>query len=302
LTFVTAGRTTSLLEDVLYDDEIIHAETTPYQRLVVTRWRDDVRLFINGNIQLSSVDEYRYHETLVHPVMSVAGSPRRVLILGGGDGMAAREVLKHQSVERIDIVDLDPRVPSLFREARVLRDLNGASLADARVHVTAADAMTFLEGSLDTWDVAIIDLPDPNDEGIGKLYTRSFYRLVFKHLAPDGVMVTQATSPYYAADAFWCIYNTLAATTLHSEGGQVYPLAFRTYVPSFGEWGFVMAANRPVRAADVAVNVPTRYLSQALLPTLFVFSKDMGHRDTPVNVLNDQALIRLYRDGYNRFH
>ena len=114
--FFSAGWTTSFLEDSLYSDEIIYAKTTPYQRLVVTRWRDDLRLFINGNIQFSSVDEFRYHEALVHPAMSMSPRPVRVLLLGGGDGLGAREVLKYSSVHTIDLVDLDAEVTRIFAE------------------------------------------------------------------------------------------------------------------------------------------------------------------------------------------
>lgn len=301
LGFATAARATSMLEEILYDDQIIYAESTPYQRLVLTHWGDDVRLYINGAIQFSSVDEFRYHESLVHPAMGAVASPRRVLILGGGDGMAAREVLRHDGVERIDLVDLDPAVTRLFRENDRLAELNEGSLRDPRVHVQNSDGFEYLKKDRERYDVVIIDLPDPNDESLGKLYTTTFYRLVAKHLSPVGVMVTQATSPFYSRDAFWCIHNTIAASSIASEGPLLQPLPYRTSVPSFGEWGFVMAALHPLSPAELELRTPTRFLSPELLPTLFVFPRDIGPRATPVNRLSTQPLVRLYRRDYSQF-
>ncbi len=264
----TAGRTTSLLEDVLYDDDVLFARTTPYQRLVVTRWHDDLRLFIDGNIQFSSRDEFRYHEALVHVPLSLTEAPRRVLLLGGGDGLAAREVLKHPGVRRVDLVDLDPEMTRLFSTSPMLVALNRGALSDPRVRVHNLDAQKFLERSAESWDVMIIDLPDPNNEGLAKLYSRSFYRLAAKHLSPGGLFVTQASSPFYATDAFWCVANTIAATTLSSAGGRLYALPYHADVPSFGEWGFVIGAPRPLIPARARLprGLETRYLTAALLP------------------------------------
>ena len=103
---------------------MIYSETSLYQRVVVTSGRTGVRLFLNGNLQLHSRDEYRYHEALVHPAMAGHGAPRQVLVLGAGDGMAVREVLKHASVERITLVELDPHMTRLFSEQPLLRKLN----------------------------------------------------------------------------------------------------------------------------------------------------------------------------------
>ncbi|PIE66259.1 MAG: spermidine synthase [Deltaproteobacteria bacterium] len=296
----TAGKTTRLLEDLLYDDTIIYAKTTPYQRLIVTRWRDDTRLFINGNIQFSSKDEFRYHEALVHPAMGITPTPpRRVLLLGGGDGLGVREVVKHRGVERIDLVDLDPEMTRIFREIEGLAELNQRALRDERVHVTNTDAQKFLERSRERWDVIIIDLPDPNNLSLGKLYSRSFYRLLAKHLTPTGVVVTQATSPFYATKAYWCIVNTMRATDPIKGGPKLYVLPYRASVPSFGEWGFSMASKRPLDPTRIKLRgIETRYLTEPLLPSLFVFPKDIAWRKTPINRLDNQVLVRLYEKGY----
>ncbi len=303
--FFTAARTTTWLEESIYDDDIIYTETTPYQRIVLTRWRDDVRLFINGGIQFSSTDEYRYHEALVHPAMSAVLAPRRVLILGGGDGLVARQVLGYPEVEAVDLVDLDPAITRLFSEVPPLVELSDGALLDDRVRVINDDAYEFLQhaaGDTDAeWDVIIADLPDPGNVSVGKLYTRSFYRLVAKRLTPSGVFVTQASSPYFATDAFWCIVNTIAATERSSAGGSFATYPYQVSVPSLGDWGFVLASQRPVSVQGLRLRVPTRYLTADLMPTLFQFPKDVGPRSMPVNRLDDQVLVQLYRHGYGRF-
>ena len=299
---VTAGQTTSLLEDILYDDAVIYARSTKYQRLVVTRWRDDIRLFIDGNIQFSSIDEYRYHEALVHPVMGLAPSPRQVLLLGGGDGLAVREILKHRTVQRVDLVDLDPEMTRIFSTLPLLIKLNGGSLSDARVKIFNEDAQKFMERSERRYDAIIIDLPDPNNEGLGKLYSRSFYRLVARSLTATGVMVTQATSPFYATAAFWCIHNTMAAATLSSAGGKVHTLPYNANIPSFGQWGFVLGALNPLSPERIKFEVKTRHLTPALIPGLFVFPRDIGPRQTPINRLDNQVLVKLYEKGYRTYN
>jgi len=297
----TAGRTTTLLEDVLYDDDVIYTRSTAYQRLVITRWHNDLRLFIDGNIQFSSQDEFRYHEALVHVPLGLTPTARTVLMLGGGDGLGLREVLKHGSVERVDLVDLDPEMTRLFSTAPPLVALNGGALSHPKVKVHNMDAQKFLEQSGHRYDAIIIDLPDPNTEGLGKLYSRSFYRLVAKHLTPTGIMVTQATSPFYATAAFWCIVNTMAASSLSSAGARLQVLPYRASVPSFGEWGFVMGSAKPLDPGRVRLTVKTRYLTPALIPTLFSFPKDIGPRQTPINRLDDQVLVRLYEKGFRRY-
>ncbi|MEM7157350.1 MAG: polyamine aminopropyltransferase [Myxococcota bacterium] len=287
-------------EASLYDFPVIFSQKTPYQRLTITRFRNDVRLYIDGNLQFSSVDEHRYHEALVHPVMAAAADARpnpgpkgrRVLVLGGGDGLALREILAHDDVASIDLVDLDPAMTELFSSHPMLRELNGDSLTDPRVRVHNADAMEWLveheRRGEDPFDVAIIDLPDPNNFSLGKLYTRSFYRLVGQRLHPDGVAVVQATSPYLAPRSFWCIVATLDSAGLN-------PHPFHALVPSFGDWGFVLVSPVP-RDPPKTLNpkVPLRFLDDATMSTLFVFPADQRAPEVEVNRLNNQMLVHYY--------
>ncbi|TNE84346.1 MAG: polyamine aminopropyltransferase [Deltaproteobacteria bacterium] len=297
---LTGARTTTWIEDQLYQDSVVHAESTRYQRIVVTRWREDLRLYLDGHLQFSSVDEYRYHESLVHPAMQAAGSARRVLILGGGDGMAAREVLKHPEVRQIDLVDLDPVLTELFREQPELAALSGHALSDPRVTVHNDDALRFLEDAEARWDVVIMDLPDPNDSGLSRLYSEAAFRLAGRRLTDQGALVTQATSPFYAPEAFWCIARTAEAAL--SEGPQ--PRTIRPYhvhVPSFGEWGFVLASHGEVSPEALVPEVPTRFLDESAVQAMVRFPADLGPRDVVINRLEDAALARYYAQGWRHY-
>lgn len=298
-----AERATQHFEDQLYQDEIIFAKSTQFQRVVVTRWRDDFRLYLNGHLQFSSTDEYRYHEALVHPAMLSPGPRSKVLILGGGDGMAAREALGFDGVEALKLVDLDGSVTELFRENPLLAELNQQALSDPRVQVINRDAMSYLETTDDIFDVVIIDLPDPSDTQLGKLYSKAFYDLVQRRLSPEGRLGIQATSPYRAREAFWSIVHTVEASTSGNPEAprrlKVHP--YHTMVPSFGTWGFILAGRKPLRPTELQATPRARYLNNEILPGLFKFPTDMARIPSPVSSLNNPVVVTLYRDGYHQY-
>ena len=290
--FAAAGELTSLAEAHLYADDIVHAESTPYQRIVVTRWKDDLRLHLNNNLQFSSRDEYRYHEALVHPGLSTLPAARRVLVLGGGDGLALREILKYPQIESVTLVDLDPAMTRLFASAPPLRKLNEDALRSSKVSVVNADALQWLEDNDDLFDFVVVDFPDPSNFAIGKLYSASFYRLLEKHLTANALAVIQSTSPLYARQSFWCV-----VTTLESVGLLVTP--YHALVPSFGEWGFVLAGRHAYRPPQ-AYAVATRFLTADTTPALFLFPKDMARVETEVNRLNSQVLVRYFEQEWRQ--
>ena len=303
-TLAYSARLVGFLEDLLYQDSIVYARSTPYQRIVLTRWRDDVRLYLNGNIQFSAIDEARYHEALVLPAMAASPRPKTVLILGGGDGMAAREVLKFTQVQRIILVDLDPEMTRLGRERPELVALNRGALKEPRLTVVNEDAFKYVERSREFFDVIIVDLPDPNTESLAKLYTTAFYTLCARRLATGGVMATQATSPFFAPEAFACILRTMgAAVPEGAPSGRLHPRGYHVNVPSFGEWGFVIAGREPVRPQMQAVNVPTRLLNTPTLQAMFVFSQDLvPDPEVRINRLDQPVLYEYYKRGWGRFH
>ncbi|MFT7691386.1 MAG: spermidine synthase, partial [Candidatus Latescibacterota bacterium] len=185
-------------ESALYEDAVVYEEQSPYQKIVLTSRGDHVRLYLNGHLQFASVDEYRYHEALVHPAMTLATNRQRVLIIGGGDGLTAREVLKYGEVERIDLVDLDPAITRLGMRNPHLTRLNENALSRQQVEVINGDGFLFLQEEHPAYGVIIFDLPDPREESLTKLYSREGYQLARRLLSPGGIIVTQATSPYYA--------------------------------------------------------------------------------------------------------
>ena len=292
--FAAADRVTTWAEDRFYADHVLYSETSAYQRIVVTASAQGVRLFLNGNLQFHSRDEYRYHEALVHPAMAAHGAPKNVLVLGGGDGMAAREILKYASVEHVTLVELDPHMTQLFATSELLRGLNADALRSPKLHIVNADAFAWLEQNADGFDVIVIDFPDPTNFSIGKLYTSSFYRLVDQHLNASGYAVVQTTSPLIARKSFWTVATTLEAAGLSTT-------AYHAHVPSFGEWGFILASRRPYRM-PTALPDGLRFLSLADLPTLFNFPLDMARVPTEVNRLSNQVLVQTFEDEWGKVH
>jgi spermidine synthase len=291
--FVGAGSLTTLAEGWIYADDIVHAETSPYQRIVVTRFRDDVRLFLNQNLQFSSKDEYRYHEALVHPGLAGMAHAKRVLVLGGGDGFAVREVLRYPNVEAVTLVDLDPAMTGLFSSASLLRELNGDALNSPKVKIINADAARWLEDNSDSFDFIVADFPDPSNYSIGKLYSAPFYRLLARHLAPGGRLVVQATSPFYARHSYWTV-----VATIEDAGLKTAP--YHALVPSFGEWGFILAAREAegALAPPETYTVPLRFLTAQTTAAMFDFPADMAKVDAEVNRLNNQVLVRTFESEW----
>lgn len=293
-TLAYAERISTWAEDRFYADGIVFSETSPYQRVVVTASRVGVRLFLNGNLQFHSRDEYRYHEALVHPAMAAHGAPKRVLVLGGGDGMAVREVLRHPGVEEVTLVELDPHMTRLFAEQPLLRQLNGDSLHSPKLRIVNADAFAWLESTPGQFDVIVVDFPDPTNFSIGKLYTTSFYALIDAHLAASGYAVVQTTSPLIARKSYWTV-----AATIEAAGLQTTP--YHAHVPSFGEWGFILAARRPFRM-PTALPEGLRFLTLEGLPGLMLFPPDMARVPAEPNRLSNQVLVQTFEQEWGRVH
>ncbi len=283
-----SGNISNYVEGGLYRDRVILSEQTQYQHIVLTRHKDDLRLFIDGNVQFCSLDEYRYHEALVHIPMSQAAKKDKVLILGGGDGMAVRELLKYEGTQ-ITLVDLDPEMIRICSENKIIAGLNENSLKSDRLKIINDDAYRFLEENEEDYDVIIVDLPDPNNESLNKLYTNVFYRLCQNSLTGDGILAVQSTSPYYATKAFWCI-----GKTLESEGFFVKP--YHLQVPAFGDWGFHLASRKEL-GDNYDITVETKYLSEDNVDALFSFGKDEIAEDVEINSLSKPVLIEYYSEA-----
>lgn len=295
---IKADAFTNLAEEHQFSHPVVFARTTPYQRIVVTKGVDSFHLFLNGNLQFHSADEYRYHEALVHPAMVSASRRQRVLVLGGGDGLALREIFRYDDVEHVTLVDIDPAMTDLGTRFSPLSDLNQQSYSDPRLQVVHEDALVWLDTEVEPFDVVIIDFPDPSTFAIGKLYSTTFYRRLLQRLAPEAVIAIQCTSPLTAPKSFWCVLRTV-----ESVGLQARP--YHASVPSFGEWGYVLAS-RGGAPAPTTLAIPERvqrqlrFLNDAALPGLFDLPADLGAREVEINRWNNQILVRYYEEEWSR--
>jgi len=295
--FAGSFRISSFFEQFIYQDPVVYAEQSPYQRIVITQHGRDLRLFLNGSLQFSSQDEYRYHEPLVHIPMAMAKNHEQILLLGGGDGLAVRELLQYSAIEQITVVDLDPKMTELGLNHALLRDLNQQSMTHPKVKIINADAFEFIEKNDQLYSVVIIDLPDPSNLDLGKLYSQEFYRLLSHRLSADGLVVSQSSSPYFAREAFWCINNTLNEVFKNT-------LPYHSYVPSFGLWGFNIAAKYPIQTpTTLSTELKNQqYINNQRISSLFLFDLDTNKVTTEVNRLENQILVQYYEKGWQELN
>lgn len=287
-------------EELRYKDRVIFSEQTRYQRIVITQSKEAYWLFINGNQQLSSIDEVMYHEPLVHPVMGLLKNPKHILVMGGGDGGAVREILKYPSVEKITLVDLDPRMTELGQTQDWLVSMNQNALNHEKVEIINADGYTWLENNQEYFDAVIIDLPDPKTVELGRLYSYEFYQLCYNNLRPYGVITTQAGSPYYAARAFNCIDQTMTAA-----GFTTAPL--HNQVVTLGEWGWVMGVKegdkKELKTALQALDfqgIPTDWMTTESMTLITSFGKRVfpdDDRPVETNRIHNPVLYKYYLKG-----
>ncbi|HET9056662.1 MAG TPA: polyamine aminopropyltransferase [Chitinophagaceae bacterium] len=282
-------------ETMTFNDNVIYATSSPYQRIVITRSKREMRLFLNGNLQFSTADEYRYHEALVHPGLAALSNPKHILVLGGGDGLAVREILKYPSVESVTLVDLDKKMTGMFSTNYLLIEVNQQSLTNAKVKVINADAFSWLKENKQQYDFIVIDFPDPSNFSIGKLYSNTFYKLIWEHLAANGLTVIQSTSPFVAPKSFWCINATI-------ESAGFFTTPYHNMVPSFGEWGYILAAKYNGYKVPTVYPTGLKYINQAVAQQMLLFPDDMKVKDTvPVNKLNNQALVDFFEKEWNAY-
>lgn len=278
--------------DVIYKYEVFYEKESPYQNIIFTKTPDEFRLYLNGAIQFSSRDEYRYHEALVHIPLTQLDSVKNVLILGGGEGLALREVLKYEELEEAVLVDLDPTITEVSKQLPLLKRLNEDALESDKVTIVNEDAFTYLLNNNSKYDAIICDLPDPTSESLARLYSNAFYSLTRKNLKQNGVIVTQATSPELTKNAFWCI-----GETMESSGYQhIFP--YHVNVPSFGNWGFMMAMDNDRVRTNFREDIDLKFLENGILSHLLYFPKDKRVEDILPNNLDQPILLEYYLEHW----
>lgn len=281
-------------EQLTYKGIVVFEKQSRFQKIVITEWRDHHYLFINRNLQLSTFDEHLYHEPLVHPIMQLSNHPKRVLILGGGDGCALREVLKYPSVEHVDMVDLDSCMTNIGLYQPIFRWQNQGAMHNDKLEIHNIDAFHFLEASHEKFDAIIVDLPDPKTVDLNKLYSKKFYLLCNRALSDHGMMITQAGSPQFATRAFLCVDKTMKSSGFNT-------LKLHNSVITLGEWGWVLGAKGYTEAGLYSgvldldyQDVETQFITKEANQLLTSFGKPQC--DTTNIVVNTNAHPVLYTE------
>ncbi|MDF4222478.1 polyamine aminopropyltransferase [Maribacter sp. M208] len=293
---VFGGKFLKIWDQAIYKNPIVLNEQTPYQKIVVTKKKEDVRLYLNRVIQFSSSDEYRYHEPLVHIPISLHKNPKSVLILGGGENLASREVLKHPGITRVDVVDIDSTMFHLAKRDPYFTKINEGAAKDIRVNLIAQDAFTFLYNEAKGYDIIIADLPDPTNEALARLYSKQFFLLAKQCLNKDGLFVTQSGEIYFSNSVFSCINNTLAPIFNYVK-------PYHSYIPSFGDWGFVMASDEEIEEENIKSVLPSdlKFLTENQFQMAFQFPKDITIKETKVNTLDSPIILNYFIDDWNKW-
>jgi spermidine synthase len=293
IAFIFSDAILSYSEKKLYGENVVLSKSSKYQRIVLTHEREDYRLYLNNNLQFSTLDEHRYHEILVHPAMSFSKKVDSVLILGGGDGMAVREVLKYDEVKSITLVDLDNEMTNLFKNNKLLSRFNGNSLSSKKLKIVNQDAFVWLKKCCVKYDVVLIDFPDPSNFSLGKLYSTFFYSSLKKNLKKETVVVVQSTSPYFAPKSFWCINATLKECFKETK-------PYHIYLPSFGEWGFSIASDK-MNTKRVFRKADNLKFYDNDFENFCFFSKDMKVDKIEINKLNNQNLVNYFNEEWSKY-
>lgn len=265
---------------------VVH-EFSGLQRVVVTQGLRGFQLFINGNLQFSSSDEFIYHEGLVHPLFCLCDRPiiRHVAILGGGDGLAAREVLRYDSIESVSVIDYDAVVTQLASANEAFRSLNGSAFSDPRVTLVNRDAIQWLEDESRLFDTIIVDFPDPLTRQYAELYARRVFAAISSRLEANGQFVIQATSRAYCPLTFWCIVRTIEAAGFSSVK---YDVAMR----SFGECSFIIGRQSAAKLRQRrALPGGLRFLTDEKLRALRLDNMDEPSNPIEVNESESLALF-----------
>ncbi|MEH6575545.1 MAG: polyamine aminopropyltransferase [Amphritea sp.] len=298
----------------LFKDEVVYSKSTKYQQLTLTQriigkgLPTVTSLYINGHLQFSSSDESIYHSFLTYPALLSSARQEKILIIGAGDGLAVRDVLRWQP-KQVTLIDLDPQIIELFSGkdsnapesiSETLLQLNQSAFLDPRVSVITGDAFIEVESLVSQqryFDTIIVDLPDPSHPDLNKLYSDFFYSRLKELLNGDGVIAIQSTSPFHAKKAFISIGKTLSAAGYITE-------QYHANVPTFGEWGWTIGVKRGLsaskRIAQIShLPVEDNWISKAQIQAAFVFSPNF-YNDSSIesNRLGSHRIYNYHRQAW----
>lgn len=286
------------LSQKYYRDRVIFSTETPFQKIDITSWKGHHWVYSNNVIQFSTLDEHMYYEPLVHPAMNLVSEASNILIIGGENGIIARELKKYPQVERIDLIPLDTGLLSLSKSHIIFKEVNENALNSDKISLPTRNVFRHLEARKNKYDVIIIDTPDPVDLETNRYYTKEFYELCFRALVPNGVMVTQAGSPYYATKAFQAISNVMKNIGFTT-------LPFHNQVLSMGEWGWIIGAKSLSKVALTDSvkkmefeSVDTKWINNEAMQMMLAFGKPYVISDSiEINSLKKPIIHEYYTSG-----
>lgn len=284
-----------------YYDKVVYSKSGTFQQVDITEWKGNYWFYYNNVNQFSSIDEWLYAEPMAHPVMELSQSDKRVLVIGGENGIIVREVLKHE-VETLDIIPIDFE---LIREASInpfFTDINKNALLSDRVRIRYTNAFRFLYANENRYDVILVDVPDPLDLELNQYYSKEFYELCFNALHENGFMITQAGSPYFATRAFMAVEKAIATANFAT-------LPLHNQVLSLGEWGWIIGSKSIDKAGLLAgakklrfSHLETRWINNEAMHLLVSFGKPYLITDSvAINTLKDPVIYSYYKSGTWKF-
>ena len=304
------------MSNLLYIDKVVYTDKTRFQQLTFTQrymgaeQSNVISFYLNGRLQFTSSDEFIYHSYLVTPVLAGSARHDNILIVGGGDGLALRDVLQW-SPEHVTLIDLDDELIDIFttpedklppKLAKHITELNQKSLQDKKVNVIKSDAFIAIDELLaqgKVFDAIIVDLPDPSHPDLNKLYSVNFYARLKQMLAGDGLIGVQSTSPYHAKDSFISVLKTLEAANYSSVQ------QYHDNVPSFGEWGWTIASKMgasPLQRLQALDTLPVEHfwLTLPMIKSSFEFPHNFyREKETiPINYLGSHAIYQLHQNAW----
>ncbi|WP_448211288.1 polyamine aminopropyltransferase [Colwellia sp. MEBiC06753] len=316
ITFQFGNGWLNKMSNLLYLDEVIYTDNTRYQQLTFTQRNMGmnnepvINFYLNGRLQFSSLDEQIYHGYLVYPVLASAARTDNILIIGGGDGLALRDVL-NWGAKHVTLIDLDEQLLTLFSQpqqhlppalASKIERLNQSSLTNPKAKVIGADAFIAIDQLIAeqaSFDAILVDLPDPSHPDLNKLYSVNFYARLNQLLAADGIIGIQSTSPYHAKDSFIAIGNTVEAANFN------HVQQYHDNVPSFGEWGWTIASKTGLSpyqrlAKLTALPVAHSWLTLDLMLAAFNFPNEFfaNKQSIGINYLGSHTIYQLHQKAW----
>ncbi len=247
----------------------LHAESTDYQQLdIIETIQFGTMLVLDGMVMTTDVDEFVYHEMITHVALNTHPNPQRVLVVGGGDGGAIREIVKHSSVQEAILAEIDQRV--IDTSIEYLPEIASALTGNPQVKLMVGDGIQFIRDHQNEFDVIIVDSTEPVGPAEG-LFAKSFYEELYGALKEDGIMVAQTESPWFNQDLIRRVFRDIKSLFPIT---RLYTVSIPTY-PS-GLWSFTIGSKKhdplEVNEADIA-ELSTKYYSKDLHKAAFVLPK-----------------------------